>query len=275
MSKYCFIQRYNQSLFFICYISPNHFGIFHYVPCLQSVDMSSCLPLWCPSISLSVGLCSFAQKRLVLAIVYICVYLLASSSSQITLVVCFPGKFQHVLCAPPSWCLHFWSDPTWYYLLQSQHHNFSWVLFALICSFLRHTFRTVCHCSSDDGFNDFVFQFHGHLPIAHHPGYFLPLHPSYCWHQPVNLPHSWRVTQCTWSMVSLYAVQHQQCWLWSLFHVCRHFSFSKLNITYAIFQNIRCIYQYHHAIVVYHHFPLIGLLSQCVRIRKVLSATIS
>ena len=24
LSDYCFIQRYNQSFFFICYISPNH-----------------------------------------------------------------------------------------------------------------------------------------------------------------------------------------------------------------------------------------------------------
>ena len=44
-------------------------------------------------------------------------------------------------------------------------------------SFYGPTFITVCHCWSGDCFEDVVFQFHGHLPIAHHPGYFLPLRP--------------------------------------------------------------------------------------------------
>ena len=44
-------------------------------------------------------------------------------------------------------------------------------------SFYGPIFITVCHCWSGDCFEDVVFQFHGHLPIAHHPGYFLPLHP--------------------------------------------------------------------------------------------------
>ena len=34
------------------------------------------------------------------------------------------------------------------------------------------------HRWSDDCFEEFVFQFYGHLPIAHHPGHCLPLHPS-------------------------------------------------------------------------------------------------
>ena len=42
-------------------------SIFDLVPCRQSVGISSCLPLCCPSISVSVGLCSFSQKRLVSA----------------------------------------------------------------------------------------------------------------------------------------------------------------------------------------------------------------
>ena len=53
--------------------------------CLQSVSIPSCLPLYCPSISFSVDLCSFSQKLLVLAISLRCGCVLASSSGQTTL----------------------------------------------------------------------------------------------------------------------------------------------------------------------------------------------
>ena len=77
-------------------------SIFGLVPCLQSVGISSCLPVCCPSISFSVGLGSFSQRPLVLAILHRCGWVLASSSGQTTLVFCFPGKFQQVLRGPPS-----------------------------------------------------------------------------------------------------------------------------------------------------------------------------
>ena len=77
-------------------------SIFGLVPCLQSVGISSCLPVCCPSISFSVGLGSFSQGPLVLAILHRCGWVLASSSGQTTLVFCFPGKFQQVLRGPPS-----------------------------------------------------------------------------------------------------------------------------------------------------------------------------
>ena len=77
-------------------------SIFGLVPCLQSVGISSCLPVCCPSISFSVGLDSFSQRPLVLAILHRCRWVLASSSGQTTLVFCFPGKFQQVLRGPPS-----------------------------------------------------------------------------------------------------------------------------------------------------------------------------
>ena len=77
-------------------------SIFDLVPCLQSVGISSGLPVCCPSISFSVGLCSFSQKPLVLAISHRCGCVLVSSSDQTTLVFCFLGKFQQVLRAPPS-----------------------------------------------------------------------------------------------------------------------------------------------------------------------------
>ena len=92
-------------------------SIFDLVPCLQSAGISSCLPLRCPSISFSVGLCSFSQKPLVSVISHLCGCVLASGSGQTTLVFCFRGKFQQVLRALPSWCLHFWCDPTWSSLL--------------------------------------------------------------------------------------------------------------------------------------------------------------
>ena len=53
--------------------------------CIQSVGISSCLPFCCTAISFSVYLCSFSQKRLVLAISHICGCVLASSSGQTTL----------------------------------------------------------------------------------------------------------------------------------------------------------------------------------------------
>ena len=58
--------------------------------------ISSCLPLCCPSISFSVGLCSFSQKLLVLVISHRGGCVLTSSSGHTTLVFCFPGKFQQV-----------------------------------------------------------------------------------------------------------------------------------------------------------------------------------
>ena len=72
------------------------------VPCIQSVGVSSRLPLCCPSISFPVALCSFSQKILVLAISHRCGCVLVSSSSQTTLVFCFPRRFQQVLCEHPS-----------------------------------------------------------------------------------------------------------------------------------------------------------------------------
>ena len=59
----------------------------------------------------------------------------------------------------------------------SQHPLFGLIYFVLIFLVYGPTFRTVRHRWSDDCFEDFVFQFHGHLPITHYPGYFLPLHP--------------------------------------------------------------------------------------------------
>ena len=67
--------------------------ISHIVPCLQSVGISSCLPLCCPSVSFSVDLCSFSQKRLVLAISHRCGCVLALSSGQTTLVFVFQESF--------------------------------------------------------------------------------------------------------------------------------------------------------------------------------------
>ena len=64
------------------------------MPCLQSVGISSCLLVCCPSISFSVGLCS-SQKPLVLAISHRCGCVLASSSGQTMLVFCFLGKSSH------------------------------------------------------------------------------------------------------------------------------------------------------------------------------------
>ena len=100
-------------------------SIFDLVPCLRSVGISSGPPVCCPSISFSVGLCSFSQKPLVLAISHIlCGCVLASNSGQTTLVFCFLGKFQQVLHEPPSWCLNFWCDPTWSSLLPISTSSF-------------------------------------------------------------------------------------------------------------------------------------------------------
>ena len=62
------------------------------VPCLQSVGISSCLPLRCPSISFSAGLCSFSQKLPVLAISHRCGWALASRSGQTTNSILFSRK---------------------------------------------------------------------------------------------------------------------------------------------------------------------------------------
>ena len=46
--------------------------------------------------------------------------------------------------------------------------------FSLFSSFFftaQHPEPYVCHFWSDDCFEHFVFQFHGHLPIAHHQGW--------------------------------------------------------------------------------------------------------
>ena len=61
-------------------------SIFDLVPCLQSVGISSCLPVCCPSISVSVDLGSFFQKLLVATISHRCGWVLASSSGQTTLL---------------------------------------------------------------------------------------------------------------------------------------------------------------------------------------------
>ena len=52
------------------------------MPCLQSVGISSCLPVCCTPVSFSVGLCSFSQKHLVLGISHI--YVVAFSSQAVT-----------------------------------------------------------------------------------------------------------------------------------------------------------------------------------------------
>ena len=67
------------------------------VPCLQSVGISSCLPLCYPSISFSVSLCFFSPKLPVLAISQRCGWVLAANSGQTTLVFCFLGKFQLII----------------------------------------------------------------------------------------------------------------------------------------------------------------------------------
>ena len=125
------------------------------MPYLQSVGISSCLPVCCPSISFSIDPCSFSQKPLVFAISHIRGCVLASSSGQTTLVFCF---FNRCLRAPPP-CLVF----------PLAHLNILIsVEFSLLSSFFfcGLTFRTVCHCWCDDCFEEFVFQFHGHLPIT-------------------------------------------------------------------------------------------------------------
>ena len=49
---------------------------------------------------------------------------LVSSSGRTTLVICFLGKFQQILCAPPSWSLHFWCGPNWSSLLPISPSSF-------------------------------------------------------------------------------------------------------------------------------------------------------
>ena len=76
---------------------------------------------------------SLSPKLPGLAISHRCGWFLASSSGQTTLVFCFLGKFQLVLCAPPSWCLHFWCGPTWSSLLPISTSSFR---LNLVCSHL-------------------------------------------------------------------------------------------------------------------------------------------
>ena len=61
-------------------------SIFDLVPCLQSVGISSCLPLCFPFVCFSVDFCFFSQKLLVAAILHRCGWVLASSSGQTTFV---------------------------------------------------------------------------------------------------------------------------------------------------------------------------------------------
>ncbi len=64
----------------------------------------------------------------------------------------------------------------------SQHPHFGWIWFVLIFLVYGLTFCTVRHDWSDNNcFEEFVFQLHRHLPIAHLHGYFLPLHPPERW----------------------------------------------------------------------------------------------
>ena len=52
--------------------------------------------------------------------------------------LCFPGTFQHDLCrVPPSWCLHFWCDPTLYSLLPISTSSFRLHLVCSHLSFIR------------------------------------------------------------------------------------------------------------------------------------------
>ena len=197
-------------------------SIFGLVPCLQSVGISSCLPVCCPSISFSVGLGSFSQRPLVLAMLHRCGWVLASSSGQTTLVFCFPGKFQQVLRGPPSWCLHLWCGPTWSSLLPISTSSF---LLNLVCSHLSSLRPNILNRTSS-----LVWWLFWRLCLSILRASFyrtssriLPSTSSirflsYCWHQPVNLPHSWTVTRCIWRM-SLLGVQHQQALLWFLCHL--------------------------------------------------------
>ena len=95
-------------------------------------------------------------------------------SGQTTLVFCFPGKFQHVLRGPPSWCLHFWCGPTWSSLLPISTSSFR---LNLVCSHLSSLRPNILNRMSS-----LVWWLFWRLclsvPIAHHTGHFLPLHPS-------------------------------------------------------------------------------------------------
>ena len=77
-------------------------SIYDLVPWLQSVGISSCLPLRYPSVYFSVDHCFLSLKLNSLAISHRCGCVLASSSGQTTIVFCFPGKFHQVFCAHPS-----------------------------------------------------------------------------------------------------------------------------------------------------------------------------
>ena len=197
-------------------------SIFDLVPCLPSVGTSSCLPLRCPSISFSVGLCSFSQTPPVSTISHRCGCVLASSSGQTTLVFCFLGTFQQVLRVLPSWCLHSWCGPTWSSLLPISTSSFrlNWVcshLSSLQPNILSRTSLLVwwlfCRlCLSTPRASSYRTSLRI-LPSTSSTRYVF-----YCWHQPVNLPHLWTVTRGIWRM-SLWAVQHQQSLLLCLYHL--------------------------------------------------------
>ena len=100
--------------------------------CIHSVGISSCLRLCCRSISFSVDLCSFSQKRLVLEIWHTCRCVLASSSGQTTLESFLMKVSTN---EPPSILLV--SDVVQRGLpsCPSQHSHFAWIEFALIILF--------------------------------------------------------------------------------------------------------------------------------------------
>ena len=55
---------------------------------------------------------------------------------------CFLGKFQQVLRPPPSWCLHFWCDPTWSSLLPIMLHFYR-AIFLTSQVIQRHTLTSI------------------------------------------------------------------------------------------------------------------------------------
>ena len=135
---------------------------------------------------------------------------------------CFIGKFQQVLRAPPSWCLHFWCVPTWSSLLPILTSSFR---LNLVCSCLSSLRPNILNRMSSPVWKLF-WRLCLSIPRASSYRTSPRIYPftsstrflSYCWHQPVNLPHSWILTRCIWRM-SLWAVQHQQSLLWFLYHL--------------------------------------------------------
>ena len=168
-------------------------------------SVTSCLSLCCPSVSFPADFCSFSQKLLVAVISHRCGSILASSSGQTILVFCFPGKFQQVLCVPPSWCLHFWYGPTWSSLLPISPSSFR---LNLVCSHLSYSSRP----NIQNRMSLLVWWLFWWLSVSiprassyHTLPRNLPSTSStrfwlYWGHQPVNLPHSSTETQGTWKM---------------------------------------------------------------------------